>query len=128
MKRFLLAALSVIALTISFSGCENDATVARRNLETAEQNFQVYRRCVFYNVFTGEYIMQVEGYLAIIVDADKDLVVTVKTQDGQYMKHYFGHADNVTYFSEALAPSMVSDKSYRIIFKPSVILPTIEKR
>lgn len=113
-----------------FTGCGlvTDADVARSNLERDEQNFKVYRRCVFYNVITGDYILVVEGYLAIIVDADKDLVVTVKTQDGQYMKHYFGHADNVTYFSEALAPNAVSDKAYKIIFKPSAILPTVEVR
>lgn len=126
MKKWVLIALACLSLTIT--GCEDDASVARANLERAEQNFQVYRRCVFYNVITGEYIMSVEGMLAIIVDSDGDLVVTIKTQDGQYLKHYFGHADNVTYFSEALAPNAVSDKSYKIIFKPAAILPTIELR
>lgn len=76
----------------------SDAAVARRNLETAEQNFQVYRRVVFYNGITGDYILQIEGYLAIIVDGDGDLVVTVKTEDGKYLKHYLGLSDNVTYF------------------------------
>ena len=80
----------------------SDAAVARRNLETAEQNFQVYRRVVFYNGITGDYILQIEGYLAIIVDGDGDLVVTVKTEDGKYLKHY------------------------KVVFKPSVIIPTIE--
>jgi hypothetical protein len=125
MKKLFLAIL--VAITLAFMGCD-DASVARQNLERAEQNFQVYRRCVFYNVITGQYIMSIEGMLAIIVDSDGDLVVTVKTQDGLYLKHYFGHADNVTYFSEALAPNTVSDKSYKIIFKPSVIVPSIEIR
>lgn len=128
MKRFLLILLAIMTLSASFVSCSNDADVARSNLEKAEQNFQVYRRCVFYNVITGEYIMQIEGMLAIIVDSDGDLVVTVKTQDGKYLKHYFGHADNVTYFSEALAPNAVSDKHYKIIFKPSAIVPTLELR
>lgn len=131
MKKAIFVVLAVLGLMVSFTGCgliNSDANVARHNLEVAEQNFQVYRRVVFYNVFTGDYIMQIEGMLAIIVDDDEDLVVTVKTQDGQYLKHYFGHADNVTYFSEALTPNAVSDKSYKIIFKPSVIVPTIETR
>ena len=127
MKKTIFMVLIALA-TVFITGCPSDATLARHNLEVAEQNFQVYRRCVFYNVITGEYIMQIEGMLAIIVDKDNDLVVTVKTQDGQYLKHYFGHADNVTYFSEALAPNVVSTKNYKIIFKPSVILPTIEMR
>ena len=106
-------------------GC-SDASVARSNLEVAEQNFQVYRRCVFYNGITGDYILSIEGYLAIIIDSDGDVVVTVKTEDGQYLKHYLGLSDNVTYFSEALAPNSVSVKSYKVIFKPSVIIPTFE--
>ncbi|MBQ1983489.1 MAG: hypothetical protein II232_02545, partial [Spirochaetaceae bacterium] len=60
------------------------------------------------------------------IDADGDLVVTVKTNEGKYLKHYLGLSDNVTYFSESLDPLQVSDKNYKVIFKPSIILPTIE--
>jgi len=115
----------IMVVIFMLFGC-SDASVARSNLEVAEQNFQVYRRCVFYNGITGDYILSIEGYLAIIIDSDGDVVVTVKTEDGQYLKHYLGLSDNVTYFSEALAPNSVSVKSYKVIFKPSVIVPTIE--
>lgn len=131
----------MVAMAVVFTGCgpefdalavdrsnayTSDAAIARRNLETAEQNFQVFRRVVFYNGITGEYILQLEGYLAIIVDSDGDLVVTVKTTDGQYLKHYLGLSDNVTYFSEALAPNAVSDRQYKVVFKPISIIPTVE--
>jgi hypothetical protein len=106
----------------------DDAVVARHNLEREEQNFRVYRRVVFYNGITGEYILTIEGYLALIVDTDGDLVVTVKLPGDKYMKHYLGLSDNVTYFSEALEPSVVSDDRYRVIFKPESILPTVEIR
>lgn len=119
--------LSVVLMTFFISGC-NDADVARYNLERDEQNFGVFRRVVFYNGITGEYILTIEGMLAIIVDEDGDLVVTVKTKDGKFLKHYLGLSDNVTYFSEALDGSDVSDKQYKVIFKPSVIVPTVEVR
>lgn len=137
----IIAIILAIFLAMSLMGCDpamqaaavdrantltSDAAVARRNLETAEQNFQVFRRVVFYNGITGEYILQIEGYLAIIVDSDGDLVVTIKTEDGQYLKHYLGISDNVTYFSESLAPNLVSARQYKVVFKPSVIVPTIE--
>jgi hypothetical protein len=140
MKKMVLIFLAVVLVAV-FTGCSpemqaaevdrmnaltSDAAVARRNLETAEQNFQVYRRVVFYNGITADYILQIEGFVAIVVDTDGDLVVTVKTEDGKYLKHYLGLSDNVTYFSEALAPSAVSSKQYRVIFKPSVIIPTLE--
>ena len=124
-KAIVLVGLSMLMLV----GCGiPDAVVVRNNLEIAEQNFEVYRRVVFYNGITGEYILTIEGRLAIIVDQDGDLVVTVKTDDGTYLKHYLGLSDNVTYFSEALASNAVSDKHYKVVFKPSVIVPTIEMR
>jgi len=109
-------------------GCVSDAYVARANLERSEQNFEVFRRVVFYNGINGEYILTIEGRLAIIVDEDGDLVVTVKTNDGTYLKHYLGLSDNVTYFSEQLQASAVSTQNYRVIFKPSVIVPNVELR
>jgi uncharacterized lipoprotein YajG len=118
----LLAALMLAGLMI---GCD-DASVLRSNLERAEQNFEVFRRVVFYNGITGDYILTIEGKLALIIDTDGDLVVTVKTEDGRFLKHYLGLSDNVTYFSEALASNVVSDNRYKVIFKPSVILPTFE--
>ncbi len=121
MKKYFFALLTILTL----SNC-SDADIARNNLEREEQNFQVYRRVVFYNGITNQYILTIEGYLAIIKDADGDIVVTVKTEDGAYMKHYLGLSNNVTYFSEALQPRYVSDKRYKVLFKPSVLVPTIE--
>lgn len=129
-KNIVFAVLALV-VTLSFTSCGklvSDAAVARSNLETAEQNFEVVRRVVFYNGITGEYILTIEGKLAIIVDSDGDLVVTVKTNEGKYLKHYLGLSDNVTYFSEALLPSDVSVSSYKVIFKPSTIIPTIEMK
>jgi hypothetical protein len=126
MKKMFFAVL-VVAVVSMFASCgvlTSDASVARSNLEVAEQNFEVQRRVVFYNGITGEYILTIEGRLAIIVDSDGDLVVTVKTPDGQYLKHYLGLSDNVTYFSEALLPNSVSVDSYSVQFKPSAIVPT----
>jgi outer membrane lipoprotein-sorting protein len=126
MKKVVFAILGAVVVTVFTSGCSSDAAVARANLETAEQNFEVYRRVVFYNGITGEYILTIEGKLAIIVDSDGDLVVTVKTDSGKYLKHYLGLSDNVTYFSEALEAKDASTQGYRVIFKPSEILPTVE--
>lgn len=118
---------AAVMMVSFFTGC-SDASMARTNLERAEQNFEVYRRVVFYNGINGEYILTIEGRLAIIVDEDGDLVVTVKTDDGQFLKHYLGLSDNVTYFSEQLQASDASTSHYRVIFKPSAIVPEIEMK
>lgn len=124
MKKIFL--LIPILFAVMFLGGCSDAEVARYNLEKDEQNFEVFRRVIFYNGITGDYILQIEGKIAIIVDTDGDIVVTVKTDDGKYLKHYLGLSDNVTYFSEQLQPNDVSDKRYKVIFKPSTIIPDIE--
>ena len=125
MKKAILVIMAAVLVAV-FTGCSDAAVVVRSNLERAEQNFEVYRRVVFYNGITGEYILTIEGNLAIIVDFDGDLVVTVKTENGNYLKHYLGLSDNVTYFSEALEARSVSSRQYKVIFKPLEIIPTIE--
>lgn len=129
-KKIVVMALALVAL-FATAGCGllvSDASVARHNLEVEEQNFNVVRRVVFYNGITDAYILVLEGRIAVTVDDDGDLVVTVKTENGTYLKHYLGLSDNVTYFSEALAPNAVSDGRYKVIFKPSAIVPTVDIR
>jgi hypothetical protein len=127
LRGIILIAAGLLVSVISL-GCTSDAFVARANLERSEQNFELFRRVVFYNGINGEYILTIEGRLAIIVDVDGDLVVTVKTDDGTYLKHYLGLSDNVTYFSEQLQAKAVSTQNYRVIFKPSTIIPAVELR
>lgn len=124
-KTFFVLLISV--LIFSLISCA-DADIVRVEQEIDKHNFEVYRRIVFYNGITNDYILVIEGYFTIKLGYDKDLVVTVKTEDGKYLKHYLGLSDNVTYFSEQLEPSTVSDKRYKVIFKPSEIIPYIEVR
>ena len=102
-----------------------DADVASNNLREAADQFEIYRRVVFYNGITDNYILSVEGYCSI-KDQGGQLEVLVKTKDGKFMKHNLGLSDNVTYFSEQLRPADVSSDQYRVIFKPITIIPTIE--
>lgn len=123
MKRFVfLCFLAFIVL--SFLGC-SDADVASQTISKAAEQFEIYRRVVFYNGITDEYILVIEGYCSVDFYTDK-FVVTVKTDDGQYIKHYLGRADNVFPFVEQLDPATVSDTRYRVIFKPSAIIPNID--
>ena len=52
-------AASIVALAgIALAGCDNDASVASRNLSQAADNFEINRRIVFYNGITGEYMLE----------------------------------------------------------------------
>ena len=120
-KLFIIALLSVLA------GCENDASVASHNLSKAADNFQIERRIVFYNGVTGEYILQLQGLCAIENDG-KRVAVTCKTGPADFKKHFLGLSDNVTYFAEQLREADVSTAHYKVIFKPSTIIPDIDLR
>lgn len=126
MKRFLLAALLAAGLT----GCNvPDANVASKNLSMAADNFELTRRVVFYNSITGDYILTVEGLCSKgNDDSDSKMTITCKTGPGQYKKHFLGLSDNVTYFIEQMDSAPVDLYHYRVVFKPSVIVPDIDFR
>jgi hypothetical protein len=124
MKKIIILIISVCITLISV-GC-SDSVVASRNISQAAHQFEIFRRVVFYNGITGDYILEVRAYCSVTPEVDGRLSVTIKTDDGTYLKHYLGLSDNVTYFCEQLKPKAVSDKHYRVIFKPSVIVPTID--
>ena len=117
----------LILASVTFAGCSRDADVASYNLSYEADQFKIFRRVVFYNGITDAYILSVEGYCSINVDEeDHQLELTVKLEDGTYMKHFLGLSDNVTYFAEQIRPASISDAHYKVMFKPSVIIPDIE--
>lgn len=124
MKRIVLFML-MLAMAFVFMGCMPDAYVASENLSKDADMFRIYRRVIFYNGITDQYILQVEGYCSI-EDQGNQLELTVKTENGEFMKHFLGLSDNVTYFVEQLDPAQVSDTRYKVIFKPLSIIPDIE--
>jgi hypothetical protein len=118
-----------LCLLLGLAACERDADVASRNLSQAADNFEIQRRVVFYNGITGEYILQVEGLCSLgNNDTAGRMSVTCKTGPGTFKKHYLGLSHNVTFFAEQMEPASASTYRYRVVFKPSVIIPDIEVR
>ena len=126
MKRLVLLVLLVIIVCLA--GCR-DADVASRNLSVAADNFEIVRRIVFYNGITGDYILVIEGLCSLgNADTSGELSVTCKTGVTSYKKHFLGLSDNVTYFAEQIEPSSADIYHYRVTFKPSAIVPSIDLR
>lgn len=121
MKKLILLPLLLALL----AGCETDATVASRNLAKSAEQFEIYRRVVFFNGITDKYILQIEG-LCSIDDKGKHLEVICKRHDGKFVRHHLGLSDNVSYFSEQMTYIGTSTLRHRIIFKPSTIVPAID--
>lgn len=123
MHKFLFVFLALPLL----AACEDDASVASRNLSRAADMFEVNRRVIFYNGINGEYILTIEG-LCSIEDQSSQLEVTCKTGPNAFKKHFLGLSDNVTYFAEQMEARDVSVYHYRVIFKPQVIVPDVDFR
>ena len=127
MKKVLIAFVAV-ALTFTAAACTaHDSDVVSENLSTAADQFEILRRVVFYNGITGEYMMTIEGLCALgNDDGPNELTVICKVGPGEFKKHFLGLSDNVTYFVEQLYGENVSASRYRVVFKPSVIVPDID--
>lgn len=124
----LIVALTVATVALTSCGmAASDAKVASHNLSAAADNFELNRRIVFYNGITGEYMLSIEGLCSIGKAMETDAVtVTCKVGPTAYKKHFLGLSDNVTYFAEQLESSPQSTAQYRVVFKPSVIIPNID--
>lgn len=124
-KKFLLI-VGFLIFSIFIASC-TPADVASRNLSQSADSFEITRRIVFYNGVTGDYILVIEGLCSLgNSDPGGELSVTCKVSPTEYKKHYLGLSDNVTYFAEQIDSAKVDTYHYRVIFKPSVIIPDID--
>lgn len=124
-----IIAIGAIGASLLVASCGREADVASRNLSQAADMFEVNRRIVFYNGITDSYMLTIEGLCSLgNNDSAGQLTVTCKTGPGEYKKHFLGLSDNVTYFVEQLEAAKVSTYHYRVIFKPSVIIPDLDVR
>jgi len=120
--------LAIVGAALLAVGCSSDASVASRNLSKAADQFEVERRIVFFNGITDTYLLSIEGRCSIEADIeDVQLEVTCKLGDDEFTKHYLGLSDNVSYFVEQLEAIDVDTYHYRVIFRPEVILPDVDR-
>jgi len=126
MPKYILLLTVCAGIILGGAGC-TDAEVVSHNLSKDADMFKVERRIVFYNGITGEYMLTIEGKCALgNYDQTKELSVTCKTGVDTYKKHFLGLSDNVTYFVEQVDSKDVGAYHYKVIFKPSVIIPDID--
>ena len=118
---------TLLASVLALSSCQQESDVAARNVSVSAHNFEVNRRAIFYNGITGDYILTIEGLLSVKEsDTQKRLEVIVKTGPKEYKKHYLGLSDNVTYFVEQIESVKAEPFHYRVIFRPTTIIPDME--
>lgn len=125
-KNSYILSIALLIIVMALSSC-SAADTASYNLSKEADSFRIFRRIVFYNGITGEYMLQIEGLCSLgNNDTSEELYITCKIAEGQYKKHYLGLSDNVTYFVEQIDSAFVDQYHYLVIFRPAVIVPDIE--
>jgi hypothetical protein len=131
MKKILLMLMVVMSM-IATTNCKQEADTASYNLSIAADNFQIERRIVFIDTWTDTYLLSITGLCSIKsasgTTGSNGVAVTCKTGQNDYKKHYLGLSGNVTYFSEQIREAPVNVYHYKVVFRPSTIIPDIEIR
>ncbi len=118
--------MAAVTLGVGATACTSEADTASSNVSKAADHFQVNRRIVVINGITDKYLMVITGACSINIDDPSNLVVTCKTGPSQYKKFYAGLSDNVTYTVEQGSPAKVSGYHYKVVFRPSELIPNVD--
>jgi len=126
MLKFVLGVIVLWVAMVALA-CSSQADTVSYNISKAADQFEVQRRVVFYNGITDSYMLTIEGLCSLgNYDAAGELTVTCKTGPTTYKKHFLGLSDNVTYFVEQLEVAEASAYHYRVVFRPTTIVPDFE--
>jgi hypothetical protein len=127
-KRRIAAAVAAIGIGLSLGACSSqDSQVVNENLTKDADNFKVNRQVVFYNAILDKYILVVEGFCSVDPGDTNRMTVTCKVGDG-YKRSALGKSDNVLWWYNQLDAAKVSPNHYKVVLKPSVIIPEVEVR
>ena len=124
-KIYTILATSVFALALT--GCNDDATVARRNMTKAADNFELMRRIVFYNVRLGQNVVTVEGKCSIEYGSGRTEYIC-KVGDDKYIRNFLSDSNDIVAIVEQMDSVPVNVYHFRRTFKPQTIIPDIDFR
>lgn len=129
MKINKLLILPFLCLPLMAGSCEDDATIAARNVSKAADNFEINRRVVFYNGITDGYMLSIEGLCSMDLNSGGTAFnVICKVGPSEYKRHTLVLSDNTSAFVEQLESATVSAYHYRVTFKPQSIIPDVDFR
>lgn len=119
--RIIVAFLLTLTSIFAFSGCDKAATT-RHNIQQDANNFNVYRKMTFINLYTGELLYSAEGYFSVQTTYNNDyqgqqeIGLVFKVGEKQYKMDYFSIAENVCYVIEQLENTTADPYHWKIIW------------
>lgn len=125
MRKIAAVIASVLIGVAALTGCSSKANTVSHNISTAADNFQINRQIIFYDIWTGKTILEVDGLCSIDNGSGTQVSVTCEVAPGKYTKDYLGKSTNVTWFEHQTSPAKVDNAHYKVIWRPSTVIPQI---
>lgn len=115
MKKFICILLLVVFTVFSLAAC-SAADNVNHNLSQAADNFQVVRKITVYNARTDLIVMEMEGYMSLSNNSNKELVVTCMVGANSYKKNYVYLNEYVIYVVEDITGTVTNPYHYKVHF------------
>lgn len=119
-KKIILVVLLILAV-FALSSCRQADNV-RHNLKREADDFNIRRRITVLNTRTDTPMMQITGLLAISVDNDGDLNITIEKAPNEFVLNYAHLSQDTTYIVEQIETKDVSKYKYEIKFYPTQLI------
>ena len=94
----------------------------RENLKREADDFNIRRRITVLNTRTDKPLMQITGLIAISVDDDGDLNITIEKAPNEYVLNYAHLSQDTTYIVEQIETKEVNKYQYEIKFYPTQLI------
>ncbi len=120
----IIGLMAVVVMGTMAAKCDDQATVAHRNLDTAADNFELHRQIIFYNAWQDIVMSTFTGFCSVKDETTKFQVVC-KDSTG-VKRHQVGRTQNVTYQMVQLEPADVSTYHTRILWPPQTFIPDFQ--
>ena len=129
MKKIISLILVIMLSLFTFTACSLSDT-ATHNIQKEADNFNVYRKMTFVNLYTNTILYTAEGYFALKTtytndyQGQQEIGLIFMVAPNQYKINYFSIANNVTYVIEQIENTHTNPYYWNIVFY--VPLPAIK--
>jgi len=121
LKKIIGIILTVCLLGAVLVGC-NQADRVSENISISADNFQVTRRISVVNLRSDTPVFELVGVFSLSDESDR-LVITCKTGENEYKKHYISKGEWIFWSIEDLSGADVSSYHYEVNILPEMFIP-----
>jgi len=120
-NKILSITFTILMGCLCFAGCTKAETVTYNIQQEADQ-FNVYRRMTFVNLYTNNLLYEVTGYFSLQTtyennyQGQQEIAIIIETGKDTYQMHYFSIAENVCYVIEQVENTNTNPYHWEIVW------------